>query len=143
MKEQSPARSAFRWWTQEKLRNADTDQFVHVNHAVLCTFFEAGRLGAFAADARPLMEGGNLAIVHLELDFLREVHYPGTVDIGTRVVGVGKSSMRFAQALFSGETCVATAQAVCVLLDPVTHRARVVADALRHFLLQEPAGVLP
>jgi acyl-CoA thioester hydrolase len=142
VKEALLPRSAFRWWAQEKLRNADTDQFLHVNHAVLCTFFEAGRLGVFSADVRPLMEGANLAIVHLELDFLREVHFPGTVDIGTRVLAVGASSMRFAQALFIGDACVATAQAVCVLLNPVTHRARPVPPALRQFLQPETAEVL-
>jgi acyl-CoA thioester hydrolase len=126
------------WWTQEKLRNADTDQFVHVNHAVLCTFLEAGRLQVFSGEAvRPLMEGANLAIVHLELNFVREVHFPGAVDIGTRAVGVGTSSIRFEQAIFVGDECVVAANAVCVLLHPATHRAHPVPQALRRHLLAE------
>lgn len=31
----APQRAEFRFWTQEKLRNADTDQFLHVNNAIL------------------------------------------------------------------------------------------------------------
>ena len=34
----------FRFWTQEKLRNADTDRQGHINNAVIGTFFEAGRI---------------------------------------------------------------------------------------------------
>ena len=133
MKQAAPLRSDFAWWTQEKLRNADTDQFVHVNHAVLCTFFEAGRLQVFAG-ACSMMDGANLAIVHLELDFLREVHFPGEVEIGTRAVSVGTTSIRFEQALFVGEACAAAARAVCVLLHPATHRAHPVPQELRQFL---------
>jgi acyl-CoA thioester hydrolase len=138
----APQRSEFAWWSQEKLRNADTDQFVHVNHAVLCTFFEAGRLQLFSGEARSLMDGASLAVVHLELDFLREVHFPGTIDIGTRVVSFGTTSIRFSQALFAGDECAATARAVCVLLHPATHRAHPVPIVLRNHLLadvREPA----
>lgn len=133
MKQAAPLRSDFAWWTQEKLRNADTDQFVHVNHAVLCTFFEAGRLQVFAGD-RSMMDGANLAIVHLELDFLREVQFPGEVEIGTRALSVGTTSIRFEQGLFVGEACAAVARAVCVLLHPATHRAHPVPQELRQFL---------
>jgi acyl-CoA thioester hydrolase len=143
MKPPAPQRSGFARWSRETLRNADTDQFVHVNHAVLCTFFETGRLQVFAGDLRVLAEGASLAVVHLELDFLREVHYPGTVESGTRVTSVGNSSISFAQALFVGEVCVAAAQAVCVLFDSAAHRARPVPQPLRERLLCEIQGATP
>ena len=38
----------FRFWTEEKLRNADTDQFRHVNNAAIATLFEAARMEIFA-----------------------------------------------------------------------------------------------
>jgi acyl-CoA thioester hydrolase len=133
---QPPRRSDFVWWTDAKLRNADTDQFEHVNHAVLCTFFEAGRLDVFAERAvRGLMAGANLAVVRLEVDFLREVHFPGRVEVGTRSLAVGVASMRFAQGLFVGDECVASGQAVCVLLHPETGRSQPVSEPLRHHML--------
>lgn len=133
---QPPQRSAFVWWSQEKLRNADTDQFAHVNNAALCTFLEAGRMEVFADGAvRALSDGANPAVVRLEVDFLREVRFPGRVDIGTRVVGVGTASVRFAQGLFIDEDCVASAQAVCVLLDPASGRARPLPKRLKRQLL--------
>jgi acyl-CoA thioester hydrolase len=133
---QPPRRSAFVWWTAEKLRNADTDQFVHVNNAVLCSFFEAGRMEVFYDDSvRPLTDGASPAIVRLEVDFLREVRFPGRVDLGTRLVNVGTASIRFAQGLFVGDDCVASAQAVCVLLQPGSHRAQQLSERLRRHLL--------
>ena len=132
---QPPQRSAFGWWSQEKLRNADTDQFAHVNNAALCSFFEAGRMEVFSHSAVQALTGGaNPAVVRLEVDFLREVRFPGRVDIGTRVVDVGTASVRFAQGLFVDDDCVATAQAVCVLLDPIDHRARPLSEALKRRL---------
>jgi acyl-CoA thioester hydrolase len=133
---QPPRRSEFVWWTQEKLRNADTDQFVHVNHAVLCTLFEAGRMEVFSADAlRALIQGARPAIVRLEVDFLREVRFPGRVDVGTRLDGVGTASIRFAQGLFVEGDCVASARAVCVLLHPDSRRAQALSEALKRDLL--------
>lgn len=70
-------RDAFRFWTEEKLRNADTDQFRHVNNAVIATFFEAARMEIFAPPAvRKWMNGANLAVVRLLIEFSAEVHFP-------------------------------------------------------------------
>ena len=43
------ARDQYRFWCEEKLRNADTDQNGHVNNAVVATLFEAGRIELLAA----------------------------------------------------------------------------------------------
>ena len=88
-------RSDFRFWTEEKLRNADTDQFRHVNNAVIATFFEAARMEIFAPPSvRTLMGGANLAVVRLLIEFCAEVHFPGRVRVGSAVIGVGNTSFR-------------------------------------------------
>jgi acyl-CoA thioesterase FadM len=88
-------RSDFRFWTEEKLRNADTDQFRHVNNAVIATFFEAARMEIFAPPSvRTLMGGANLAVVRLLIEFCAEVHFPGRVRVGSAVIGVGNTSLR-------------------------------------------------
>lgn len=132
-----PQREEFSHWSREKLRNADTDQFRHVNNAVMASFFEAGRMELFAGEElRAHMAGANLAVVRLLMNFHREVFYPGEVSIGTRVVRVGERSVELAQGLFDGEGCAASAEAVCVLLDPDSSRATNVSDALRQGLLR-------
>lgn len=133
-----PERSQFRFWTREKLRNADTDQFRHVNNAVMSTLFEAARMEIFAPPAiRSLMDGANLAIVRLLIEFRKELHFPGQVDIGSTVVAVGNTSLRVAQGLFTadGGDCSASAEAICVLVDPGTGAPFPIGAELRKHLL--------
>jgi len=131
-----PERPDFRFWTEEKLRNPDTDQFRHVNHAAMVSLFEAGRMELFARpEVRPLMQGSNLAVVRLVLQFHRELFYPGMVAVGSVVVSVGNTSFGCMQGLFDDKGCVASAEAVCVLFDPATGRAHKIQEALRAILL--------
>ena len=132
-----PERAEFRFWTEEKLRNPDTDQFHHINHAAMVSMFEAGRMEMFTQpQVRALMEGANLAVVRLSLHFHRELFYPGKVSVGSTVVSVGNTSFQCMQGLFdSNDVCVASAEAVCVLFDPAISRARRIQDALRSILL--------
>jgi acyl-CoA thioester hydrolase len=127
-----PERAQFRFWCEEKLRNADTDQFHHVNNAAMATFFEAGRMEIFAADdVRGAMDGGNVAVVRLLIEFHRELFHPGKVAIGSAIASIGTSSLGIRQALFDASGCVASAEATCVLLSPTTRRAQKISDALR------------
>jgi acyl-CoA thioester hydrolase len=141
----APVRGEFRFWTHEKLRNADTDQFRHVNNAVISTLFEAARMEIFASPAiRELMDGGNLAIARLLVEFRKEVHFPGHVDIGSTVVAVGKTSVRIAQGLFAanGEDCHASAEAICVIVNPKTGvPCPIGAELRRHLLAGAAEGV--
>jgi acyl-CoA thioester hydrolase len=112
-------RSYYDGWIMETLRYGDTDAQGHVNNAVFATFCESGRSAYFHAVRPP---GANFVIVRLELDFRAELFYPGTVDIGTRVLTIGNSSVRLGQGVFKGELCAATAECVMVLVDDATHR---------------------
>lgn len=131
-----PDPSEFRFWTEEKLRNRDTDQFGHVNNAAIASCFEAGRMEMiFAPDAAPLAEGASLAVVRLLIEFSRELFYPGRVRVGSSVASVGNSSFSVRQALYDGAGCVATAEATCVLIDAALRRPRRIPEALRAYLL--------
>lgn len=136
----APQRADFRFWTQEKLRNADTDQFRHVNNAIVSTLLEAARMELFAApELRAWMGGANLAVVRLLIEFRRELHFPGNVAIGTTVTGVGHTSFRVRQGLFANghDACSASAEATCVLVMPGTGRPHPIAPELRAHLLAE------
>jgi acyl-CoA thioester hydrolase len=137
-------RDNFRFWTEEKLRNADTDQFRHVNNAAIATFFEAARMEIFAPPSiRTLMGGANLAVVRLLIEFGAELHFPGRVRVGSTVVEVGNTSFEVRQSLFAGpdDTCCATAEAVCVLVHAATGRPHPVAPELRAYLLTHDADM--
>ena len=131
-----PQRADFRFWTEEKLRNPDTDQFRHVNHAAMVSLFEAGRMELFALpQVRPLMQGANLAVVRLLLHFHLELFYPGVVSVGSVIASVGNTSFTCLQGLFIGDKCFASAEAVCVLFDSAAGRAHPIQGALRAYLL--------
>lgn len=131
--------------TFDKLRYADTDRQGHVNNATFSTFLETGRVEIlYNADVPLLPAGASFVIVSLSLTFLREITWPGQVDIGTGIVKIGNSSVQFFQKLFQNGRCVATAETVVVQVDntsskglPLTDYARVV---LGRWLLQRATG---
>jgi acyl-CoA thioester hydrolase len=136
-------RGDFRFWSEDKLRNADTDQFRHVNNAAIATLFEAARMEIFTPPSiRTLMNGANLAVVRLLIEFSAELHFPGRVQVGSVVVEVGRTSFRARQGLFreAHESCCATAEAVCVLVHGETGRPHPIAPELRAYLLTDEAG---
>ncbi|MHC6225581.1 acyl-CoA thioesterase [Pseudomonas sp. X10] len=132
------ARNACSFWTQEKLRNADTDQFHHVNNAVISTLLEAARMEILAGEGLKASMAGKLVVVaHLSIDFLSEVYFPGVVEIGSCTLRVGRTSFELAQGLFVGSQCCASAQATCVLIDVERREPTAISDVIRAHLLKE------
>jgi acyl-CoA thioester hydrolase len=129
------ARSSYPLWTTDIIRYGDTDRQGHVNNAVFATFFESGRTRFFAARSPSLRTADTeFVIVRLEIDFRTELFFPGSIDIGTRVLKIGRSSFRLGQALFSGESCAATGECVMVIIDAESRKARPISPALRAWL---------
>jgi acyl-CoA thioester hydrolase len=115
-------RSTYSIWTSHTIRYNDQDPLGHVNNAVYSTFFEAGRtdfikpmLDEIADETTTL----DFVLARITIDFIKELPYPGSVDIGTRVLRLGTKSMTFANAVFNGGTneCVATCEAILVFFD--------------------------
>jgi acyl-CoA thioester hydrolase len=114
----------------DKLRYGDTDRQGHVNNAVFSTFFETGRVELVFNTLRPEMEAGKtLVIARIELDFVGEVVWPGTVDVGSGITRIGRSSIALEQALFQEGKLVARAVSVVVLTDPATRRSTPLPEA--------------
>ena len=129
------ARSSYPLWTTDNIRYGDTDRLGHVNNAVFATFFESGRTSFFAERNPALCTADTeFVIVRLEIDFRTELFFPGRVDIGTRVLAIGRSSFRLGQAVFNGDLCAATAACVMVLLDAESRKARPLSPTIRAWL---------
>jgi acyl-CoA thioester hydrolase len=115
-------RASFNIWTSHTIRYNDQDPLGHVNNAVYSTFFEAGRtdfikpmLDEIADETTTL----DFVLARITIDFVQELGYPGSVDIGTRVLRLGTKSMTFSNAVFKSDAieCVATCDAVLVFFD--------------------------
>lgn len=137
-----PTLAEFPLQAHEKLRYADTDRQGHVNNAVFATMLETGRVELLLASGEPLCEPGcAFVIASLQVDFRGEILWPGRVEIGTRVAAVGRSSVTLEQALFQGESCVATARSVIVHVNEASRRSQPLGpDALRRLAALGPTG---
>jgi len=117
--------------TVETIRFGDLDRQNHINNAVFATYFESGRVGLiYDAENGLQVPGATSVAVRLEIDFLRELRWPGTVEIGTAVADIGRSSYRFAHAIFHEGGCAATGYTTMVLIDRETRRSRPLSPEL-------------
>lgn len=108
----------------DKLRYGDTDRQGHVNNAVFATFFETGRVEMILTDGAALHgPGQSFVLARIEIDLVAEILWPGTVEIGSAIGRIGRSSIAIDQALFQGGRLCARATSVVVLVDDVTHRS--------------------
>jgi acyl-CoA thioester hydrolase len=126
MKDANAIRSleAYPSLTSADIRYSDLDRQGHVNNAVFATFSEVGRVAFMYDPAKPLAsEGRSFVIARLLIDFRAELFWPGTVEIGTGVVRVGRSSFTLAQGMFSEGRPVATTEATIVMVDKETRRS--------------------
>jgi acyl-CoA thioester hydrolase len=126
------SREAYTKWTSVSLRYSDLDGLGHVNNAVFATLFEQGRI-PILHDEKGWLEGPGRywVLAHISIDFRAEIHYPGTIKVGTRLDKIGDSSIRMSQALFQGDKCCATSHAVAVLLDAKTRKSTTIEPEFR------------
>jgi acyl-CoA thioester hydrolase len=111
---------AYAFWTQDTVRFSDIDRYRHINNVAIATYCETGRV-EFAEALWPgstAGDGEGWVIVRLTITYLAQAHYPGRVEIGTRVERVGRSSCGIGQGLFKDGVCFATSEAVIVWLGP-------------------------
>lgn len=114
------ARARYGHWTRVSIRFCDQDPLGHVNNAAVATYVEQARVALIY----PLMDklGAahlQLVIARLTIDYLRELGFPGIIEIGTRIGRLGAKSFTLQHGLFmEGEDeCVATAECIMVFFD--------------------------
>lgn len=130
---QKPELDDFPQQTFEKLRYVDTDRQGHINNAVFASMLETGRVEILYDPDQPLYDHGcSFVIVSLAIDFHAEITWPGQVEIGTRVVNLGRSSITIEQGLFQYGECAATANTVIVHVNNAEKRSEPLSeDAVR------------
>lgn len=115
--------AAFPSRTVAEIRYADLDRQGHVNNAVFATFSEIGRVAFLYDPVRPIAPAQtSFVVARLSIDFLSELFWPGTVEIGTGVTRIGRSSFTLAQAMYNESRCAAVTEAVIVLMDRSTRK---------------------
>ncbi|MTH96834.1 thioesterase family protein [Roseibium sp. RKSG952] len=115
--------------TTEKLRYRDLDSQGHVNNAVFTTFLEAGRIYMLFDGKEAIADkGASFVIARLELDYIAEIRWPGTVEIGSRVVKVGRSSITLEQSIFQNGVEAGFARTIIVQSDPAARKSKPLSE---------------
>ena len=115
--------------TRIQVRWTDIDTLGHVTHSVVFAYLDEARdelLRSLVGD----VEAWPNVVAHAAADFRRELPRSlREVFVRTRIVEVGRSSVRFEQEILGpdGEAAV-EAKAVLVAWDPVERRARAIGD---------------
>jgi acyl-CoA thioester hydrolase len=112
-------REGFRFFTQTPTRWGDCDMFGHVNNVQFVRYYESGRLDYFHR-LLELSTGpdvvNSLIIADIHVTFLRQIHHPCALEVGTRISRLGNSSFDFEAAIFEqgDDQPYSTATAACV-----------------------------
>ena len=119
----TPRLEDFPYRLADNVRFADLDPNQHVNNAVYATYFESGRVTLMKDRSYDLVpEGLAWIMVRLDIHFRAELRWPGVIELGLGVSKFGRTSVTFDQVVFSQGQCVASAQAVTVLIDEATRK---------------------
>lgn len=129
-------RDAFEDFTAVTIRFSDQDSMGHVNNVAIAQYVEAARTMLIQRLLDRFQHPGlDFILARVVIDYKRELHYPGTIDVGARLIRLGSKSLTSGYGVFLGDDCVATAESVNVFYDMNTRKSVVppedVQDAVR------------
>jgi acyl-CoA thioester hydrolase len=128
-------RAQYRFWRQVTLRFSDLDLNGHVNNVSFAVLFQEGRT-SFLRAAREAASDPTMAfsVARLTIDFLNEMAIPGSVEVGTRILDIGRASLTLGQGLFRDGACVGTSRAVMVRVDRAARKSQPITELERRHL---------
>jgi acyl-CoA thioester hydrolase len=132
-------RGVFRHWQRITIRSTDEDPLGHVNNCVYAEWIEVARVMLIRQYLAAAPDGIDTALVSMTIDFLKETGFPGEIEVGARLVGIGNSSLRSAFGVFRGEQCLATSRCVNVFFDLKARRSTPPSAAMRAIMEQDLA----
>jgi acyl-CoA thioester hydrolase len=129
--------------TEEHLRFADVDANGHINNGAFLQLLENARVSYMRQIVRQSLRTSGLprfrvVVGRLEIDFKRQMFYPGRATAGARLLEVHERKCVIGHGLFDDEGhCTAVLKAIMVSLNEETHRSMpfdpVVRAALEKF----------
>jgi acyl-CoA thioester hydrolase len=125
-------RGIYGFSTSEHLRFADVDANGHVNNGAFIELLENARVSYLRQIVRSGLPRFRLVIGRIEVDFKRQMFFPGTATACARIVEVHGRKVVIGQALFDGESCCTAVQKVIMVsLNEETHRSTPFDPAVR------------
>lgn len=117
-------RDTFRHFTPVTIRYSDQDSMGHVNNVSFGAYIEAARTMLIQGFLDRFDHPGlDFILARVVIDYRRELHYPGTVEVGARLIRLGSKSLTSGYGVFLGDSCIATAESVNVFYDMNTRKS--------------------
>ena len=130
---------SFRFWTPVTIRYSDQDSMGHVNNCAYAAYAEAGRTmflgGLLDFEMHPSID---FILASVKIDYLKEIYYPGSVNIGTRILKLGTKSMTLGTGMFLTGEAVAIAESVNLFFDMRIRKTIPIPDDIRAQLEADP-----
>ena len=122
----------------------DQDAFGHVNNAVPLRWFETSRIRLLEEHGLGQLIGGDPLVplvTAITCRYRRQVTYPDTISVGTRVAELGRSRMTLSHLVFSHgqQQIVADGETTVVFFDRQAQRPTRIPAAVRTALAATPA----
>jgi acyl-CoA thioester hydrolase len=126
----------FPFWSRDRIRFADLDLNGHVNNISFAVYIETGRVHFRESLTERSKPGHKIDFVVLKvtITYLRQGYYPGKVDIGTRVLKLGKSSCTLGHGIFCDGVCIGTGETIWVYTDTEKGKSQPMPDNMRELL---------
>ena len=125
-------RGIYGFATEEHLRFADVDANGHVNNGAFLQLLENARVSYMRRIVRSGLPRFRVVVGRLEVDFRRQMFYPGRATACARLLEVHERKCVIGHGLFDGDGhCTAVLRAIMVSLDETTHRSTPFAPEVR------------
>lgn len=129
--------------TPIQLRFNDIDQMGHVNNAVIMEFFDLGKSEYLSQVGIAPEEGDfTVMVVHVEVDFQRQIHFHDRIHVTTSVDRFGTKSMAVKQQVVdsqTGQVC-ATCRTVMAGYNRTTGCSAVIPDTIKERITRYEEG---
>ena len=132
-------RDNFAYFTNVTTRYSDQDELGHINNCSYVTYVEAGRVQFLGGLLDPNRHPGiDLILARVTVNYLRESHYPGIMEVGSRILKLGSKSMTTGYGLFKDGHCVATAGSVNIYFEVESRNTIEIPTDIRAALEADP-----
>ncbi len=132
-------RDNFAYFTNVTTRYSDQDELGHINNCSYVAYVEAGRVqflsGLLDPDHHP---GIDFILARVIINYIRESHYPGIIEVGSRILRLGTKSMTTGYGLFKDSHCVATAESVTIFFEVESRNTIEIPTDIRVALEADP-----
>jgi acyl-CoA thioester hydrolase len=144
----APTRKDFWFHFPFRVRYSEVDAQAVVFNAHYLTYFDTAITEYFRALGYDYLgeaerTGADFHIVRSVVEYKAPIRFDEEIEVGVRVVKIGRSSIALALAIFAkgAEDLRATGEVVWVCIDRQTHKSSAVAEPLRALIASREKGL--